>query len=227
LPAFFLGCFGPHILFQDLNQMTQKYGRTFHLPASPGTTSDDKIMGDISVLAHAADLVATEKMDGENTTIHAAGCHPRSPDARYHPSRDWMKAFAAAISPRLDADERIVGEYLFARHSIAYAALPSYFLGFAWIKGDQVQGWDDTLARFAELGVHPVPVLYRGPALTGLVDRLAGDLDTTRQEGFVLRTAKGFATQDMPTHLGKYVRADHVQSDTHWMNAPIVRNGLA
>ena len=74
--------------------MTQKYGRTFHLPQSPGATSDDKVMDSIAAL-ESGTLIITEKMDGENTTIHAGGCHARSPDSRYHPSRDWVKAFAA------------------------------------------------------------------------------------------------------------------------------------
>ncbi len=72
--------------------MLKKYGRTYHLPQSPGATSDDKIMSDVAALVAADDVVFTEKMDGENTTIHCEGCHPRSLDARYHPSRDWMNA---------------------------------------------------------------------------------------------------------------------------------------
>lgn len=111
--------------------MLKKYGRTFHLPQSPSATSDDKIMSSVDKLASADEVVFTEKVDGENTTIHSQGCHPRSIDARYHASRDWMKAFAAGIAPQLAEDERIVGEYLFARHSIEYSELPTYFLGFA------------------------------------------------------------------------------------------------
>ncbi len=30
----------------------------------------------------------------------------------------------------------------------------------------------------------------------------------------------------MPTHLAKYVREGHVQSEIHWMNAQLVKNGL-
>lgn len=96
----------------------KKYGRTFHLPISQGATSDDKIMSSLQGLK-VDDLVVTEKMDRENTTIHQGGSHARSPDSRYHPSRDWLKAFAAGISPQLAGDERIVGENLYARHSVA------------------------------------------------------------------------------------------------------------
>ena len=79
------------------------------------------------------ELIITEKMDGENTTIHRGGSHARSPDSRYHPSRDWLKAFSAGIQPQLADGERVIGENLYARHSVGYDDLPSFFLGFAWI----------------------------------------------------------------------------------------------
>ncbi|WP_245462717.1 RNA ligase family protein [Rhizobium leguminosarum] len=173
------------------------------------------------------DLVVTEKMDGENTTIHSGGSHARSPDSRYHPSRDWLKAFAAGISPQLSDEERIIGENLYARHSIAYQALPSYFLGFAWIVGDEVQSWDMTLARFEELSIQPVPTIYRGPYRPGLFDDLAKTLDVNKQEGFVARTAGAFAETAMPDCVGKYVREGHVQTETHWMKAELIPNRLA
>ena len=203
----------------------KKYGRTFHLPISPGATSDDKIMSSLDGLM-VDDLVVTEKMDGENTTIHASGSHARSPDSRYHPSRDWLKAFAAGISPYLTEGERIIGENLFARHSVGYEALPSYFLGFAWIVEGEVQSWDLTLARFDELGIQPVPTLYKGPYRPGLFDDLAGALDLSTQEGFVARIAGSFSESDMPSRMGKYVRTGHVQSETHWMKAELIANRL-
>lgn len=193
---------------------------------SPGATSDDKIMATLDGLA-TDEMIVTEKMDGENTTIHAGGVHARSPDSRYHPSRDWLKAFAAGIQHRLDSDERIVGENLYARHSIAYDSLPSYFLGFAWIRNGIVQPWDETLARFDTLGIVAVPMLYRGAARKGLFDEIAAALDPDKQEGFVVRISAAFPESDMPRRMGKYVRANHVQSDTHWTAAPLVPNGLA
>ncbi|WP_299929197.1 RNA ligase family protein [uncultured Pelagimonas sp.] len=204
----------------------KKYGRTFHLPLSPGATSDDKIMSSLNGLI-LKDLVVTEKMDGENTTIHAGGSHARSPDSRYHPSRDWLKAFAAGVSPFLQEGERIVGENLYARHSVAYDALPSFFLGFAWIVDGEVQSWDLTQARFEELGIQPVSTLYRGPYRESLFDDLAQELDLTKQEGFVARVADSFAETDMPTRMGKYVREGHVQSETHWTKAELIPNRLA
>ena len=159
----------------------KKYGRTFHLPISPGVMSDDKILRDVSVLSAVDDVVFTAKMDGENTTIHAGGCHARSVDSGYHASRDWVKAFAAGISPMLAENERVVGEYLFAQHSVGYDALPSYFLGFAWIVDDMVQDWDRTVVKFASLGIQPVTVLHRG--VYAEVDAVIAGLDLSRQAG--------------------------------------------
>lgn len=104
--------------------------------------------------------------------------------------------------------------------------MPSYFLGFAWIVGTQVQSWDMTIARFHELGVLPVPVLYRGPFGPRLFADMAAKLDLERQEGFVARIAAEFDEAQMPTVLGKYVRKGHVQSDRHWMQAELVPNRL-
>ncbi|MDH6265448.1 hypothetical protein M2360_000838 [Rhizobium sp. SG_E_25_P2] len=204
----------------------KKYGRTYHLQISPGASSDDKIIPSPEGLM-VTDLVVTEKMDGENTTIHAGGTYARSPDSAYHPSRDWMRAFAASVSPQLEREERIVGENLYARHSIAYDSLPSYFMGFAWIVGDEVQAWDLTLVRLNELGITPVPTLYRGPFGPGLFEDLAVSLDTLSQEGYVVRVASSFRESEMPFRMGKFVRANHVRSEKHWRSTAVIPNRLS
>ncbi|MEL6210240.1 MAG: RNA ligase family protein, partial [Pseudomonadota bacterium] len=102
-----------------------------------------------------------------------------------------------------------------------------YFLGFAWIVDDTIQSWPDTLARFAALGIEPVPTLYLGPFHATLVADLAARLDLRRQEGFVLRRVDAFPEAEMPSRMGKYVRAGHVQSDTHWTAQPVIPNSLA
>ena len=67
-----------------------KYPRTLHLPFSPGTTSDDKML----TAKHTIDLyqgkhiLITEKMDGENTKLYNDYLHARSLDCRHHPSSD-------------------------------------------------------------------------------------------------------------------------------------------
>lgn len=106
-----------------------KYPRTPHLPFSPGVGGDDKILKDLSTL-RGRDCVVTLKMDGENTSLYTNGFHARSLDGRHHPSRDWLKAYYATFAHEIPQGWRICGENLYARHSLAYDALPSYFLGF-------------------------------------------------------------------------------------------------
>ncbi len=89
-----------------------------------------------------------------------------------------------------------------------------------------MQSWDATLSRFLELGITAVPELYRGRFSVKVVADVIAGLDLDTQEGFVVRTTAAFNDEDMPTHLAKYVREGHVQSDTHWMNAELVKNRL-
>jgi len=90
-----------------------------------------------------------------------------------------------------------------------------------------LQPWDETLGRFAELGVIAVPTLYRGPYRANLFEDLARSLDLETHEGFVARVASGFAESKIPRRMGKFARAGHVQSETHWMNAEPLPNQLS
>ena len=47
-----------------------KYPRSYHLPFSPGATSDDKKWTNEQAIAYTTgkDLVVTEKLDGSNVT---------------------------------------------------------------------------------------------------------------------------------------------------------------
>ena len=46
-----------------------KYPRTFHIPGSPGATSDDKILKSLDHFKGKR-VIITEKMDGENTSLY-------------------------------------------------------------------------------------------------------------------------------------------------------------
>jgi hypothetical protein len=204
-----------------------KYPRTAHLPWSPGATDDDKLLRDLSAF-EGRRAVATIKKDGENNTLYTDHLHARSLDSRHHPSRDWLRAFHAGMAADIPEGWRVCGEGMFARHSIAYDDLPSYFLGFSvWNADNRCLPWDETLEWFELLGVTPVPVIFDGLFDLDVIKRLHEQLDLTKEEGFVIRVADGFSYSEFRTHVAKYVRAGHVQTDQHWMHGPVVRNGLA
>jgi len=204
-----------------------KYPRTFHHPSSPGLQSDDKVARDLSLL-QGADVVITEKMDAENTTLYADGYHARSLDSGYHPSRSWLAGFHGQIAHLIPQGWRICGENLYARHSVAYEALPSYFMAYSvWRPDNTCLSHDETMDFLAERGIEPTPELARGPYSETMVATLANAIDTGRVEGFVIRLARRFAFSEFPRAVMKWVRAGHVQSDTHWRHGPLTPNGLA
>ncbi|MYY04275.1 MULTISPECIES: RNA ligase family protein [unclassified Streptomyces] len=203
--------------------MRTHYPRTSHLPWSPGATSDDVRMTDLAALT-GAEVVVTEKLDGENTTLYADGLHARSLDSAHHPSRTWVKALQARIGARIPQGWRICGENVFARHSLAYDSLESHFYGFSVWDGDRCLDWDRTVAFLRDLGIPAPPVLWRGVFDAKALRALK--LDTGRQEGYVVRPVESFPGVVFGRRVGKWVRPGHVATDTHWMHAEVVENGL-
>ncbi|MFJ7265272.1 RNA ligase family protein [Streptomyces sp. NPDC099050] len=206
--------------------MRTHYPRTPHLPWSPGATSDDVRTTGPGMLAGFAgrEVVVTEKLDGENTTLYADGLHARSLDSGHHPSRAWVKGLQSRIGPGIPAGWRVCGENVYARHSLAYEELDAYFYGFSVWDGDHCLDWDRTVLFLRGLGVPGPRVLWRGVFDERSLRRLR--LDTARQEGYVVRTVGGFDRADFGRRVAKWVRGGHVQTDTHWMYAQVVPNGL-
>ncbi|MEU7066672.1 RNA ligase family protein [Streptomyces sp. NPDC046161] len=203
--------------------MRTHYPRTAHLPWSPGAAPDDVRMSGPVALA-GREVVVTEKLDGENTTLYRDGLHARSPDSGHHPSRAWVKGLQGRIGPQIPAGRRVCGENLYARHSLPYEELDSWFYGFSVWDGDHCLDWDRTVGFLRRLGVPTPRVLWRGVYDERALRRLR--IDTTRQEGYVVRTVAGFARADFGRYVAKWVRGGHVRTGTHWMYAPVVPNGL-
>ncbi|NUS07403.1 MAG: RNA ligase family protein, partial [Nonomuraea sp.] len=203
--------------------MRVHYPRTPHLPWSPGVTSDDVRAGDLSGL-RGREVVVTEKLDGENTTLYPDGLHARSLDSAHHPSRAWVKSLHGRIAGRIPAGWRICGENLYARHSLAYHDLDSWFYGFSVWAGDRCLDWDRTVAFLRGLGVPVPPVLWRGVFDERVLRGLRVDAD--RQEGYVVRAAEGFVREEFAGRVAKWVRREHVRTGTHWMRAVVVPNTL-
>ncbi|MGW6202685.1 RNA ligase family protein [Streptomyces sp. NPDC055089] len=206
--------------------MRTHYPRTPHLPWSPGATSDDVRLADLAGLT-GSEAVVTEKLDGENTTLYADGLHARSLDSAHHPSRGWVKALQGRIGPRIPAGWRICGENMFARHSIPYEDLASHFYGFSVWDGERCLDWDLTVDFLRDLGIPTPPVLWRG-VFDARAEKALRALkpDTSRQEGYVVRPAESFPAAAFRRRVAKWVRPGHVTTDTHWMHAEVVENGL-
>jgi hypothetical protein len=203
-----------------------KYSRTMHVPWSPGTQSDDRLLPSIDHLL-GEDCVITEKRDGENTNLYTDGMHARSLDSQHHESRNWIKAYHGTFAHDIPVGWRICGENLYAKHSIYYENLPTYFEAFSvWNEQNERLHWDDQQMFLDLLGIRVVPVLFRGVLTMRQLELIEGALDTERQEGYVITTVKGFHYDDFGKHVAKWVRPKHVQTDKHWMTQAVVPNKL-
>jgi hypothetical protein len=200
-----------------------KYPRTFHFPWS-NASSDDKISTNWKNLM-GQEVVITEKIDGENTTMYRDGIHSRSLDSGRHESRSYVYAKQASIGYRIPLGWRICGENCYARHSIHYRQLPDYFLAFSvWNEHNMCLSWDETVDFLNDIGIVSVPVLYIGILKEDIHQILNIDEDAT--EGYVVRTKGEFHYDEFAENVVKYVRPNHVQTDRHWMRQKIVPNTL-
>lgn len=196
--------------------MRTKYPSTPHLPFSRSRGEGDFELSDFAF--YGRECIVTEKMDGENTTLYNDYIHARSIDSPTHPSRSWSRAFQGANGWKIPDGIRVTAENMYAEHSIRYENLESFLYGIAVIEDGMFWGWDDSVLMFEELGMPSVPVLWRGVATEDALSQIASGLDTSAQEGFVVRTADAFAEADFARNVAKWVRPHHVQTDEHWLN---------
>ena len=213
--------------------ISKKYGRTYHYPFSPGTTSDDRINHDYWADVKRIDkVVHTEKLDGENNCLSRYGVFARSHAA------PTVSAWTKEIRQRWElikndlGDIELFGENLYAIHSIEYRKLEHHYFVFAVRNGDSWLSWEEVkfyadlfdFPTVPELGiVKPVDELSFRQNVLSLVQQESGlgsfDTITEKQctrEGIVSRNFNAYSTEDFAHHVFKYVRKGHVKTDAHW-----------
>lgn len=213
--------------------LSRKYGRTYHYPFSPGTTSDDRINHQYwEQVSQIGEVVHTEKLDGENTCLNQYGVFARSHAApTVHPWAHYLKERWHLIKNDL-GDLEIFGENLYAIHSIRYEQLAHHFFVFGIRELDQWLSWEEVKFYADLLDFPTVPELkiveplsqkiYEKTALL-LVDQSSCfdsfEMHTQSpciMEGIVSRNTAAYKVGDFKKNVFKYVRKDHVKTDEHW-----------
>lgn len=214
--------------------VSRKYGRTYHYPFSPGTTSDDRIAAGYWRHIEKMPLVLhTEKLDGENNCLSRYGVFARShATPTTSPWTESLRRFWQLIKDDL-GDLEIFLENLYAIHSIAYRNLEHHFYVFAIREHDRWLSWEETVFYASMLELPTVPVIgYSKPdagkeAYEAQVRQMTagrGALDpydvitgeATTMEGIVSRNPDGYSINDFAANVFKYVRKGHVKTDEHW-----------
>lgn len=211
-----------------MSYLKSKYPKTLHLPWSQCIYTDDKCLEDTSQFV-GKEVVVTVKMDGENTNMYRDAIHARSPNSGSHSSRDWIKNLHGKIKHMIPNGYRICGENLYAKHSIHYKGLPSYFMMFSVFDHTQkCLSWTDTVEMAYRLDLQLVPVLYKGRFDSELIKNF-NKMDKYGQdemEGYVVRLADSFTYDEHRTSVAKFVRANHIRTPDHWMYQTVTLNLL-
>lgn len=213
--------------------ISRKYGRTYHYPFSPGTTSDDRVnhnyWDDVSKIEM---LVHTEKLDGENTCISKLGVFARSHAApTRHPWAGYLKEKWSFLKHDL-GDVEIFGENLYAIHSIEYSNLEDHFFVFGIREGDRWYSWEETKFYAALMDFPTVPeieiikpnteesfkesVLSKVENNSVLNSKDVYTEEACSMEGLVSRNINEYKVEDFKQNVFKYVRKNHVKTGEHW-----------
>lgn len=205
--------------------MYYKYPRTLHFPFSKGITSDDKILETTSHFNNR-EIVVTEKMDGENSTIYRNYYHARSLSSEHKWYHSWLLGYIKTFQYLIPENYHICGEYLYAKHSIGYDNLSSYFLVFSVWENNNCLSWKETELFCNKIGLQTVPILYKGIYNEEKIKEIAKDVVSKGGEGIVVRLSSSFKYDDFSKSVAKYVRKNHVQTDKHWSLGNIESNKL-
>ena len=214
--------------------ISKKYGRTFHYPFSPGTTSDDRINTDYwQDICFLQALVHTEKLDGENNCLNRHGVFARSHAApATSPWTRHLREKWASLKNDL-GDYEIFGENLYAIHSIQYPLIEEHYYVFGVRELDKWLSWEETVFIASIFDLPTVPVLEKVSAITDQLlfeknvlelvkhESVFQSLDmqtniACSMEGVVSRNMYEYEVDDFAENVFKYVRIGHVKTDEHW-----------
>lgn len=214
--------------------ISRKYGRTYHYPFSPGTTSDDRINSTYwQDIQQIQELIHTEKLDGENNCLNRHGVFARSHAIPTEsPWTAQIRQQWQFIKNDL-GDLEIFGENLYAIHSIEYQNLNAHYYVFGIRENERWLSWEETKFYAKLLDLPTVPEIKSVKNLGTRLDFEKEILNIVNQpsafasvdiltqkpctmEGIVSRNSQEYLVEDFPKNVFKYVRKGHVKTDEHW-----------
>lgn len=211
-----------------------------HLPWSQEHARQQKWLNEFEAeeIFKGKRVIITEKMDGANACLTSDKVYARSHSGEPHRDEwDYLKKkHREELMHKIPEDFAIFGEYLYARHSIKYEELPSYFLVFGILYKGEWLAWYEVKAIAEEIGLPTVPViadfrierehnelvkkfdefvLYEEKLKYRMPKGKSKYGDT--REGYVVRNYSGFPIEELTENMAKCVRENHVQTEElHW-----------
>jgi hypothetical protein len=158
-----------------VNEPIHKYPRTPHLEGSRLQPGDQDLASEPLDVLKGRFVVVEEKLYGANAGIALGPDGQLRLQSRGHVLtggarerhfdlfKQWAAAHAARLRELLDGGLVLYGEWLYAKHTISYDALPHYFLEFD-VRSPDGTFWSTARRRerFAGTPVRSVPVIWEG-----------------------------------------------------------------
>lgn len=155
----------------------KKYPRTPHIQGSRLQPGDEDLAQVPFEAIRGRPLIVEEKIDGANCGIsfdeagrlllqsrgHYLSGGPR--ERHFHQLKTWAATHQEGLYLALEDRYVLYGEWMYARHTVFYDALPHYFMEFD-ILDRRTGEFLDTPSRralLAGLPIAPVPVVHEGP----------------------------------------------------------------
>lgn len=222
-----------------MNDAFHKFPHTPHLLwLGDGSPREDKLMPNGEAEAFLRqEVVVEEKVDGANLglSVGADGriraqsrgnyLAPGHSHAQWKPLWPWLACREERLVDALGQELMLFGEWCHALHTIAYEALPDWFLVFDVFEPARCAFWssDRRNALANELGLYTVPTIFRGLLTLHRVPNLIGpsSIGSPRMEGIYLR-------RESSGHLvarAKVVSPEFRQQiEEHWSRRRLIPN---
>ncbi len=219
-----------------------KFPHTPHLLwLGDGAPRDDKILTPPQAVEFlSGEVIVEEKIDGANLGLsigpdgriraQSRGNYlaPGRSHAQWSPLWPWLAERRAGLEEGLRGGLMLFGEWCYARHTVAYDALPDWFLGFDIFEPATGKFW--SVARRNEWlrhrGVAPIPEVKRGRLQMKQVPTLLGTsaVGHVPMEGIYLRREHGGWLQTRAKVVSAVFKQ---QIEEHWTRRAVSPNKLA
>lgn len=213
----------------------KKYPRIPHVPGS--NAMDD----DVSVDYPRGIFLVFEKVDGANLGISLSGgmfsfqnrggfLENKRPHPQWDAAKNWFNQHYWGIMNYLaqHPGHTVFGEWLYARHSIYYDSLPSYFFLYDVFDGEKFLQYRDFRKEFIySAGVFVPKYITITSDIREFVEwsklhySSQYSTDANSYEGFIFRDVADYS------RAFKYVRSEFTAGiEEHWFNRKLERNSL-
>lgn len=185
------------------------------------------------LMSQKTQIIITEKLDGGNCCLYEGRVYARThSQPTGHSSFNTIKdLYYHRVLPMIEDHPELenlafYGENLTAIHSIEYTKLNDWFYLFGVFcpKRQLWYSWKDVEYVANILDLPTPPILFSGEltSVEKLHDLLKKEILTpsalsiNNKEGFVIRSGDSFFTEDFGSMVCKYVRENHIQTQSDW-----------